>query len=64
MTILLILLVYILYLTCEYLYILEHGYYYPAALKGYLGIVFTHVVWMGGWVFGGKKFVRAVSQKP
>ena len=26
-------------------------------------LVFTHGVWMGGWVGGGKKFVRAVSQK-
>ena len=37
--------------------------FYPTALKGCQGIVFTHGVQMGGWV-GGKKFVRAVSQKP
>ena len=37
---------------------------YPTALKGCRGIVFTHGVWMGGWAGGGKKFVRAVSQKP
>ena len=29
-----------------------------------VGIVFTHGVRMGGWVGSGKKFVRAVSQKP
>ena len=38
--------------------------FYPTALKGCQGIVFTHGVWMGGWAGGGKKFVRAVSQKP
>ena len=43
-------------------------YFYPTALKGCRGIVFTHGVWMGGRAggraAGGKKFVRAVSQKP
>ena len=34
--------------------------FFPTALKGCQGIVFTHGVWLGG----GKKFVRAVSQKP
>ena len=34
--------------------------FYPTALKGCRGIVFTHGVRAGG----GKKFVRAVSQKP
>ena len=34
--------------------------FYPTALKGCLGIVFTH----GYRVGGGKKFVWAVSQKP
>ena len=43
--------------------------FYPTALKGCQGIVFTHGVQMGGRVCslvggGGKKFVRAVSQKP
>ena len=38
--------------------------FYPTALKGCQGIVFTHGVQMGGWVDGGKKFVRVVSQKP
>ena len=39
--------------------------FYPTALKGCPGIVFTHGVRMGGQVGGGgKKFVRAVSQKP
>ena len=45
--------------------------FYPTALKGCRGIVFTHGVRMGGrascraggWAGGGKKFVRAVSQK-
>ena len=40
--------------------------YYPTALKGCRGIVFTHGVRMGGRP-GGRaagKFVRAVSQKP
>ena len=42
--------------------------FYPTALKGCRGIVFTHGVRMGGrvaksfgWAGGGKKFVRAVS---
>ena len=38
--------------------------FYPTALKGCQGIVFTHGVWMGGWAGSGKMFVRAVSQKP
>ena len=42
--------------------------FYPTALKGCHGIVFTHSVWMGQWVGvlvgAGKKFVWAVSQKP
>ena len=38
--------------------------FYPTALKGCRGIVFTHGVRMGGRAGGGKKFVRAVSQKP
>ena len=46
--------------------------FYPTALKGCRGIVFTHGVRMGGqaswraagWAAGGKKFVRAVCQKP
>ena len=38
--------------------------FYPTALKGCWGIVFTHGVRMGGRAGGGKKFVRAVSQKP
>ena len=38
--------------------------FYPTALKGCRGIVFTHGVPMGGRAGGGKKFVRAVSQKP
>ena len=37
--------------------------FFPTALKGCWGIVFTHGVWMG-WVGGGKKFVRVISQKP
>ena len=37
--------------------------FYPTALKGCRGIVFTHGVRMGGWAGGGKKFVRPVSQK-
>ena len=41
---------------------------YPTALVGCRGIVFTHGVRMGGRpggrAGGGKKFVRAVSQKP
>ena len=41
-----------------------HCSFYPTALKGCRGIVFTHGVWIGGWVGGGKKFVWAVSQKP
>ena len=28
--------------------------FYPTALKGCRGIVFTHGVWMNGWVGGGK----------
>ena len=36
--------------------------FYPTALKGCQGIVFT--LTHGGRVGGGKKFVRAVSQKP
>ena len=35
--------------------------FYPTALKGCRGIVFTHGVRMGGW---WEKFVRPVSQKP
>ena len=38
-------------------------FFYPTALKGFFGIVFTHGVRMGRRA-GGKKFVRAVSQKP
>ena len=43
--------------------------FYPTALRGCWGIVFTHGVWMGtrgggGWAGSGKKFVQAVSQKP
>ena len=39
-------------------------YFYPAALKGCRGFVFTLGVRMGGWqAGGGKKFVWAVSQK-
>ena len=34
---------------------------YPTALKGSHGIFSLTV---SGWVGGGKKFVRAVSQKP
>ena len=44
---------------CQYhhcKYVCEH--FYPTALKGCQGIVFTHGVRMGG-----KKIVRAVSQK-
>ena len=37
--------------------------YYPTALKGCRGIVFTHDVRMGGRT-AGKKFVQAISQKP
>ena len=37
--------------------------FYPTAIKGCRGIVFTHGVRMGGWVGGGKKIVQAVSQK-
>ena len=36
--------------------------FYPTALKGCQGI-FIHGVRMGRWAGGGKKFVRAVSQK-
>ena len=39
-------------------------FYYPTALKGCQGIVFTHGVQMGGGVVGGKKFVCTVSQNP
>ena len=35
--------------------------FYPTALKGCRGIVFTHGVRMGGGVGGGKKIVRAIS---
>ena len=38
--------------------------FYPRALKGCRGIVYTHGVQMGGQAGGGKKFVWAVSQKP
>ena len=42
--------------------------FYPTALKGCRGIVFTHRVRKGrrsaGRAGSGKKFVRAVSQKP
>ena len=38
--------------------------FYPTALKGCRGIVFTHGVRMGGRLGMGKYFVRAVSQKP
>ena len=41
--------------------------FYPTALKGCWGIVFTHGVRMGeraGGRAAGKEFVRAVSQKP
>ena len=38
--------------------------FYPTALKGCWGIVFTHGVRMDRRAGGGKKFVRAVSQKP
>ena len=38
--------------------------FYPTALKGCRGIVYTHDVQMSGRAGGGKKFVRAVSQKP
>ena len=27
----------------------DFTHFYPIALKGCRGIVFTHVVWMGGW---------------
>ena len=39
-------------------------FYYPTALKGCRGIVFTHGVRMG-WRLGGRreKFVRPVSQE-
>ena len=37
--------------------------FYPTALKGCQGIVLTHGVRMGSRAGGGKKFVRAVSQK-
>ena len=37
-------------------------FFYPTALKGCWGIVFTHGVRMaGGRVFGGKKFVVGVQ---
>ena len=39
-------------------------FFYPTALKGCRGIVFTHGVWLVRWASSGKKFVRAVSQKP
>ena len=35
--------------------------FYPTALKGCRGIVFTHGVWMGGQ---REKFVRSISRKP
>ena len=39
--------------------------FYPTAIKGCRGIVFTHGVRMGGWVCGRReKFVRPVSRKP
>ena len=38
--------------------------FYPTALMGCRGIVFTHGVRIGGCWAGGKKFVRPVSQKP
>ena len=42
--------------------------FYPTALKGCRGIAFTRGVRRVGrtgmWAGGGKKFVRAVSQKP
>ena len=45
--------------SCEFLQV-----FYPTALKGYRGIVFTHGVRMGGQGAGsGKKFVRAISRK-
>ena len=38
--------------------------FYPTALKGCQGIVFTPGVRMGGWAGVGKKFVLTVSRKP
>ena len=39
--------------------------FYPTALKGCRDIVFTLVSgWVGGWLGGGKKFVRPISRKP
>ena len=40
---------------------------YPTALKGCLGVVFTHDIQMGGWAVRqatGNFFFQAVSQKP
>ena len=55
-----------LLLTCVLSLTLHSGFilFYPTALKGCRGIVFTHGVRMGGRAGGRKKFVRAVSQKP
>ena len=48
----------------HFLYYLPTAFhFYPTALKGCRGIVFTHGVRMGGWAGSGKKFVWAVSQK-
>ena len=45
-----------------YIFTLKHD-FYPTALKGCRGIIFTHGVRMGKRAGGGKKFVRGVSQK-
>ena len=46
----------------------HYVHFYPTAFKGCRGIVFTRGVRIGersgGWAGGGKKFVRALSQKP
>ena len=44
---------------CVWIDLVFKNSFYPSALKGCRGIVFTHGVRMGGWAGGGNKFVRA-----
>ena len=45
-------------------YFVNNTVFYPTALKGCRGIVFTHGVQMGGRAGSRKKFVWPVSRKP
>ena len=44
---------------------LDSKFFTPQPLRA-VGVLFSPMVsgWAGGWAGGGKKFVRAVSQKP